>query len=165
MPVIKYRVHLSDIERKKLSEIIARGSAPARMIIHAQVLLAADVSQSPKISEVKIAALYNINPQTVHTIRRNYATKGLDFALARKRRTITPVSRKINDAIEAQIVAISSSEPPKGYGKWTLRLLAKTLVEMKIIDSISHETVGQILKKTSRKTPVTRIQIPADIAI
>lgn len=150
MPAVKYRVVLSDQERNKLSEIITKGKAPARMIMHASVLLAADEGRSKKISEEKIAALYKINPQTVHTIRKKYAKEGLDAALNRKKRKISPVTKKINDDIEAKIIAISSGEPPEGYCRWTLRLLAQTVIELKIIESISHESVSQILKKLNR---------------
>ena len=149
MPMIKYRVILSDKERSKLAGIISKGTASARSIMHAHVLLAADESKGQKRSEKEIASLFLVNPQTVHTIRKTYATEGLDAAIDRKKRQTPPIQPKITGDVEAKIIALSCSEPPEGRSKWTVRLLADKVVELQIIDSISHESVFRLLKKTN----------------
>ena len=149
MPMIKYRVILSDKERSKLAGIITKGTASAKSIMHAHVLLAADEGKGRKRSEKEIASLFLVNPQTVHTIRKTYATEGLDAAIGRKKRQTPPIQPKITGDVEAKIIALSCSEPPEGRSKWTVRLLADKVVELQIIDSISHESVFRLLKKTN----------------
>ena len=149
MSVIKYRVILTDRERSKLVKVITKGSASAKMIMHANVLLAVDEGNTKKRSEKEIASLLHISSQTVHTIRKTYATEGVDAALVRKKRQTPPVQPKITGDIEARIIALSCSEPPDGRSKWTLRLLADKVVELQIIDSISHESVYRLLKITN----------------
>ena len=147
MPMIKYRVILSDKERSKLAGIISKGTASAKSIMHAHVLLAADESKGRKRSEKEIASLFLVNPQTVHTIRKTYATEGLDAAIGRKKRQTPPIQPKITGDVEAKIIALSCSEPPEGRSRWTVRLLANRVVELQIIDNISHESVFRLLKK------------------
>lgn len=149
MPVIKYRVILTDKERSKLARIISKGTASAKSIMHAHVLLNADEGNSQKRSEKEIAKLLHINAQTVHTIRKTYATEGLDAAVGRKKRQTPPIQPKITGDVEAKIIALSCSEPPEGRSKWTVRLFADRVVELQIIESISHESVFRILKKTN----------------
>lgn len=149
MPVIKYRVILTAKEQNKLIKIISKGTASAKSIMHANVLLAADEGNAKKQSEKEIATLFHINSQTVHTIRKTYATEGLDAALGRKRRKTPPIQPKITGDVEAKIIALSCSEPPEGRSKWTLRLLADKVVELQIVENISHESVHRLLKKTN----------------
>ena len=154
MPINKYHVRLSPDERKTLLDTVSKGSAPAKMIMHAHVLLHADENDVGKRkSEVEIAQLLHVNQQTVHTIRRKYAEKGLDAALGRKKREIPPITPKITGEIEARIIALSCSDPPTGRSKWSLRLLADKSVELQYIESISHEAVGRLLKKRTETTP------------
>ncbi len=149
MPVIKYRVILSHQERSRLLKLVSKGKESARKILHANILLAADENVGKKLSEKEIAERFHVNYQTVHTVRKTYATAGLDAALGRKKRKTPPVPAKITGDIEARIIALSCSEPPDGRSRWTLRLLADKAVELQFIDSISHEAVGRLLKKTS----------------
>ena len=149
MPVIKYRVILSPQERSKLLKLVSKGTESARKILHANILLAADENERPKLSEKEIAERFHVNYQTVHTVRKTYATAGMVTALGRKKRDKPPVPAKITGDIEARIIALSCSEPPEGRVKWTLRLLANKAVELQYIDSISHEAVGRLLKKTN----------------
>jgi len=149
MPVIKYRVILTARERNKLIKIISKGTASAKSIMHANVLLTADEGNAKKQSEKEIANLFHINSQTVHTIRKTYATEGLEAALGRKRRKTPPIQPKITGDVEAKIIALSCSEPPEGRSKWTLRLLADKVVELQIVENISHESVYRLLKKTN----------------
>jgi transposase len=154
MPKIKYHVRLSKKERTKLLEIISKGSASARAIMRANVLLAADENNpNAKKSEAEIAELFNVHPQTVHTIRKEYAEKGLDATINRKKRGTPPVEPKITGEVEAKIIALSCSSPPPGRSRWSLRLLADKSVEFGYVDSISHEAVGRLLKKRTQASP------------
>lgn len=150
MPKLKYHVRLSSDERDSLIDLVSKGSAPARKIMHANVLLAADEKDGARISEAEIAARFHVNQQTVHAIRRRYAEKGLAAAVARKKRETPPVEPKITGDVEAKIIALSCSAPPNGRSRWSLRLLADKAVELRYIDSISHEAVGRLLKKRAQ---------------
>jgi len=153
MPKNKYHVRLSPDERNTLIDIVSKGSAPAKAIMHANILLTADENNaSGRKSEREIAEIFHVNQQTVHTIRRRYSEKGLDAAIGRKKRETPPVKPKITGDVEAKIIALSCGAPPKGRSKWSLRLLADKSVELKYIDSISHEAVGRLLKKRTQAT-------------
>lgn len=148
LPKVRYHVRLSDEERKALLKIISKGSASAKTIMHANVLLAADESaEGGKKSEAEIAQLFHVHQRTVHTIRQQYSEHGLQVALARKKRETPPVAPKITGEVEAKIIALSCSSPPPGRSRWSLRLLADKAVELHYIDDISHEAVGRLLKK------------------
>jgi transposase len=154
MPKNKYHVRLKKMERKRLLDIVSKGSASAKAIMHANVLLSADeINSDVRKSEAEIAALYHVNPQTVHTIRRRYSEKGLGAALSRKKRETPPVAPKITGEVEAKIIALSCGVPPEGRSRWSLRLLADKAVELQYIDSISHEAVGRLLKKRTQTAP------------
>lgn len=151
MPKIKYRVRLSQDERNTLLNHVSKGSASAKSIMHANVLLAADENNpSGRKSEVEIAELFHVNPQTVHAIRKRYSEQGLDATIGRKRRETPPVEPKITGDVEAKIIALACSTPPTGRSRWSLRLLADKAVELQYIDSISHEAVGRLLKKRTQ---------------
>ena len=153
MPKVKYHVRLSKKERTTLLGIISKGAASARSIMRANVLLVADENNpNGQKSESEIAEMFNVHPQTVHTVRKEYSEQGLDVALSRKKRETPPVEPKITGEVEAKIIAISCSAPPPGRSKWTLRLLADKAVELEYIDSISYVAVGNLLKKRV-KTP------------
>ena len=149
MPVVKYTVLLTDAERFKLTAIVTKGKATAKVILHANILLAADASKGKPSSEKVIAEQCHVNAQTVHTVRRKFCSEGLDAALSRKKRKIPPRTPKLTGEVEAKIIALSCSEPPMGRTKWTLRLLANRIIEMQIVESISHESVYRLLKKTN----------------
>jgi transposase len=154
LPKVRYHVRLSESERKMLLKVISKGSASAKYIMHANVLLAADENaEGGKKSEVEIAKLFHVHPQTVHTIRVVYCEKGLQAALGRKKRESPPVEPKLTGEVEAKIIALSCSTPPQGRSKWTLRLLADKAVELQYIDSISHVAVGRLLKKRIKTAP------------
>lgn len=150
MPKTKYHVLLSTDERKTLLDLVSKGSASAKAIMHANVLLAADKNAGNRKSEAEIAELFHVNKQTVHAIRKRYSEKGLEAAISRKKRETPPVEPKITGEVEAKIIALSCSAPPEGRAKWSLRLLADKAVELQYIDSISHEAVGRLLKKHSQ---------------
>jgi len=153
LPKVRYHVRLSDEERKTLLKMVSKGSASAKSIMHANVLLSADENaEGTKKSETEIAKLFHVHPQTVHTIRQQYSEHGLQVALGRKKRSTPPVEPKLTGEVEAKIIALSCSTPPPGRSKWTLRLLADKAVELQYIESISHVAVGRLLKKRIETT-------------
>ena len=150
MPKQLYHVNLTTKERKALLDIVKKGSASAKTIMHANVLLAADENnQQPKRSENEIAEMFNVHSQTVHSIRKEFSLHGLEATLSRKKRETPPVPAKITGDVEAKIIALSCSEPPEGRSRWTLRLLADKAIELNYVDSISHVAIGNLLKKTN----------------
>jgi hypothetical protein len=151
MPKNKYHVCLTKKERSILLDIISKGTTNAKEIMHANILLSADENSS-KVhkSEMDIAVLFHVNPQTVHTIRRRYSQAGLDTAIIRKKRDTPPVEPKITGEVEARIIALSCGTPPRGRSRWSLRLLADKAIELQIIDSISHEAISRLLKKRTK---------------
>ena len=151
MPKTKYHVRLSTDEQKALFDLVSKGSASAKSIMHANVLLAADENNTgTRKSEAEIAEIFHVNQQTILTIRKMFSEKGLDAAIGRKKRETQPVEAKITGDVEAKIIALSCSAPPPGRSKWSLRLLADKAIELEYIDSISHEAVGRLLKKRAQ---------------
>lgn len=129
MPKIKYHVRLSRNERSTLTKLISKGTASAKAIMHANVLLAADENNTNRKSEAEIAELFHVNFQTVHTIRQRYSEEGFNAAIGRKKRGTPPIEPKITGDVEAKIIALSCSTPPEGRSKWSLRLLADKSVD------------------------------------
>lgn len=149
MPKVKYTIKLTNEERDKLNKIIKTGSSPARVILRANILLISDASFGKALTVAETADLLGTTSTTVQTVRTAYAENGLDGALYRKKRVTPPVQPKVDGNLEAHIIAICCSEPPKGYERWTLRLIAEKCVELGYIDSISHMTIKRTLKKTN----------------
>jgi len=152
MPIIKYRVNLAPDERERLERLLDNGRLDRRATMHIRVLLLADERQpGRKMSEQAIARELGINSQTVHTIRRRYATLGLEAAIHRKSRSKAASGMRITPDVRTRIIALSQTAPPAGKSRWTLRLLAHHAIEQHIVDRISHETVGQVLKSASQQ--------------
>lgn len=145
----KYRVELAPQQRQQLETLIRSGNAPAQTQTHARILLKADCSEGgPAWTDDAIAAACDVSRPTIERVRRAFVTKGLDAALYRKKWT-GPSRRKLDGAQEAQLVAVTCGDPPDGYERWTLVLLADKLIELKVVDSITPETVRRVLKKTN----------------
>jgi len=145
----KYPVTLTSDERDQLYDLIAAGTAPARRLTHARILLKADQSPgAPAWTDEAIAEAVEISQPTVARIRRQYVEQGLDAALNRRvpRRVY---ERKLDGEQEARLVALACSEPPTGQARWSLRLLADKLVELEVTESVSFQTVRRVLKKTN----------------
>ena len=142
-----YKVNLTKEERAKLSKITTTGKAAAKEVLHANILLATDDKRSPKLTVSAAADKCNTTTTTVQTIRKLYAVGGFDAALKRKKRITPPIQPKITGEVEAHIIALACSEPPEGFAKWSLRLLADKAVELEYIDNISYVSVGTLLKK------------------
>ena len=148
MPAKKYRVRLSQEQREKLEELTRRGTISVRKYKRARVLLLADEnSEQARKNDEQVAELVDTSLPTVHRVRRRFVEEGLDAALNEKPRPGKP--RTFDGKDRAAVIALACSEPPEGHARWSLRLLADKLVELEIVDSISHRTVRDILKKTN----------------
>jgi len=145
----KYIVRLTPEERQELHELIKKGKAPAYRIKHANILLAVDLDGPMAWPDEKAAQAFHCVISTVAEIRQRLVMQGLAAALTRKPHAQPPRKPILDGAQEARLTALACSKPAAGRAKWTLHLLADKLVELKIVDSISHETVRKILKKTN----------------
>jgi DNA-binding transcriptional ArsR family regulator len=145
----KYRVILSETEREELKRLIAAGTAPARKLTHARILLKADQSpEGPGWVDEAIADAVETSQPTVSRVRKHYFEEGLKAALNR-RAPNREYHRKLNGEQEARLIALACSEPPEGQARWSLRLLADRLVELEVVDDLSYQTVRRTLKKTN----------------
>ncbi len=145
----QYVVTLTEQERGFLQDLISAGKGPARKLAHARVLLKADQGpEGPAWTDQRISQALEVSPSTIERIRRRFVDKGLEEAIGRRRPRV-PKQRKLDGRQEAQLIALTCSEPPKEQGRWTLRLLAGKMVELEYVDSLSYETVRRTLKKTN----------------
>jgi len=142
----KYVVRLSDAERERLSELVARGRVSATVRQRALILLKSDV-EGPAWTDEQIAELAQVGLSTVHRVRQRCVEEGLEAAMQRKPSPHRQY-RKLDGVQEAQLVALACSTPPAGRVCWTMQLLADKLVELHVVDSISPDTVRVTLKKT-----------------
>ena len=145
----KYVVRLTPEERQTLQAMVDKGKGAADKLLRGRIFLKADVSDDgPGWTDLEIADAFEVGASTVHRLRQRLVEEGLDAALLRKPQS-TRRPAKLDGAQEAKLIAIACSEAPAGRARWTLQLLADKLVELKVVDSISDETVRQRLKKTS----------------
>jgi len=146
----KYIVRLSSEEREQLLSLVKKGKAAARKQLRARILLQADQGElGPAACDEEIAASLETSICTVGRLRQRLVEEGLPAALEDKRLDTPCRPPKLDGRQEAQLVAMCCSQPPKGWARWTLRLLGSRLVELEVVDCISHETVRQVLKKTN----------------
>lgn len=147
MPAYKYPVTLSPVQRKELKSLCQRGEISARKLARARILLLADQNRPQgAMADHQIHEVLDVSQGTIRRVRKKCATGGLEMALEELSRSGRPL--KFNGYQRAQVAALACSDPPEGHSQWSLRLLADHLVELDVIDDISHETVGRILKKT-----------------
>jgi len=144
----RYVVRLTDEERRRLREMVSKGRAAAYRIKHANILLNVD-ADGPNWTDERAAEAFGCHPKTVANVRQRLVEGGLDAAIERKKRDRPPRTPVCDGEAEARIIALRCGEPPAGRARWTLRLLAEKAVELEIVPAISHETVRQVLKKTS----------------
>lgn len=145
----KYIVKLSETERSQLKELISSGEGTARHIRRAYILLKSDSSSGgPNWKYQAICDAYEVSSLTVYNVRKNYIEGGLKRAILRKKPERV-YERRLDGEGEAHLIALACSEPPDGYERWSLRLLKDRMVRLEIVESISHETIRQTLKKTS----------------
>ena len=145
----RYRVTLTQEEREQLRQMISRGKADARKLAHARMLLQADEAEGgPRRTDEQIASALDTSTRTVERVRERFVEQGLEAALL-PRPSKRIYARKLDGRQEARLIALACSEPPAGKRRWTLRMLADEMVDLEVVESLSHETVRQALKKTS----------------
>jgi hypothetical protein len=145
----KHKVTLTDLEVEFLEEITRKGKRSVQIIRNAYILLNCNESQNgKKRKDEDIASMLSITVRTLENIRKRFVMDGFEIALYGKKsdRVYTP---KVDGDVEAHLLALSCSDPPKGYSRWSLRLLSSRMVELQYVDSISHEKVRTVLKKTN----------------
>jgi len=144
----KYLITLTEEERHSLHKLVRSGNAGARKITRARILLKADQNPgAPAWIDQQICVALDVGVTTVERIRKRFVEDGLAAALNRQKNRPLPFRRKLDGHQEAQLVTLACSHPPEGRTRWTLRLLADTLVELEIVDTISYQTVRRVLKK------------------
>jgi len=142
------RVSLDEAQRAHLRTLVGSGTAPARMLARARVLLKADHGEGgPGWSDAAIAGALDVHPSTAQRVRRRFVEEGLAATLAR-RRPDRVYGRRLDGRQEARLVALACGDPPPGQARWSPRLLAGELVRPEVVAAVSHETVRQALKKT-----------------
>jgi hypothetical protein len=143
----EYIVELTDDERSTLQEVVKKLKGSSQKVKRANILLKADVG-GPGWTDARIAEALDCRTKTVENVRRRFVEVGFDEALNGKKRETAPTEKLLDGEQEAKIIALRLGTPPAGYGKWTLRLLARKVVELEIVDSVSYQTVRRTLKKT-----------------
>lgn len=145
----KYLVSLTADERDHLTALIAAGTAAAKRLAHARILLKADDGDGgPGWPDEAIAEAVEVSTDTVARVRQRFVEHGLEAALVRKKQDRPSRERVLDGAAEARLLAVACSDPPDGRKAWTLRMLADKLVELEVVDGVSTETVRRVMKKT-----------------
>jgi transposase len=143
----KYIVWLDDDERERLQRWVRAGKAAAYKIRHANMLLMADAN-GPAWADEQIAEGLGVSIGQIEHLRRRFVEQGIDACLARKKQDRPSIEPKFDGEKEAKLIALACGKAPQGRERWSLRLLADRAVELRIVDSTSHETVRQVLQKT-----------------
>jgi len=145
--MVKYKVSLTQKEREELLSITKGGTHTSKKFIHALILLNCDEGEfSDKVTNEEVANVLKIGPRTIDRVKKKFVEEGFDAALD-NRPTTRVYARKADGDVEAHLIALSCSEAPEGFSRWSLRLLAETMVELEYVEDISHETVRRVLKK------------------
>jgi len=149
--MILYTIKLSKTEVEDLKKIISKGSHTTQSFKAAYILLDCDkgeFSDDPKITNDEICKILKVGARTIDRVKKKFIEEGFESALERRPSTQT-YKKKADGDLEAKLVTLCCSEPPAGFSKWSLRLLAEKMIELKYIDYISHVTVREVLKKTN----------------
>jgi hypothetical protein len=154
----KYKVSLEKEEREGLEAIVQKGNHRSQKVVNALVLLNCDQGefQDRPMKNEDVAAVLRISMRKIDRIKRRFVEEGLECALT-GRKGERVYERKADGDFEAHIVALSCTEPPEGYVRWSLRLLADRAVELRYIESISYETIRRLLKKRNKTMEEARV--------
>ncbi len=144
----KYIVRLSDAERQECNKVVSELKGSSQKARRAHILSKAD-ADGPAWTDEKIGEAFGCRVQTVENVRKRFVTEGFELALNGEKRQSPPTPSILDGEGEAKVIAMRLGKPPAGYGRWTLRLLAEQVVELEIVESISHETIRTTLKKTA----------------
>ena len=143
-----YVVRLTNQERAELHSVVKKLKGTSQKVRRAQVLLKAD-ADGPNWTDERIAEAFSCRTRTVERLRQRLVEQGFDETLHRLERAQPPVEKLLTGEQEARIIATRLGPPPKGYANWTLRLLARKVVALQIVEAVSYETVRRTLKKTA----------------
>jgi transposase len=154
---MKNSIELIQEQREQLEDIISKGSAEVRKILHAQVLLKIDSGKDgPNWSDERIKEAYGVSPSTIWRIRKRFLEQGMNDALDRRPQPERPEKIKVTGDQEARLIALVCTEPPAGYSRWTIRLIRKNVVELHIAEEVGRETIRLILKRNELKPWLTK---------
>ena len=142
----KYIVRLSDAERRVCEKVAGESKGKSQKGRRANILLKAD-ADGPAWTDERICEAVACRAQTVENVRKRFVTERFEAALEGQKRQTPPTPPILDGEAEAKVIALRLGKPPAGYGRWTLRLLAEQVVELEIVESISHETIRTTLKK------------------
>jgi hypothetical protein len=149
MAAKKFIVELDAAERARLHALISKGTAPAKVILKARILLKADAGEgAPGWLDAQIVEAFDTNLTMVSRVRETLVPDGLVAVLTRKTRQTPPVPAIFDGEAQAKLTALACSAPPVGHARWIIRLLAQHVVERKIVETAHFNTVGRALKKT-----------------
>ena len=149
MHMIRYKIKLTKTEVEELKSIINRGYHTSQTFRTAYILLNCDKGKySEKVTNEQISKVLKIGMRTIDRVKKKFVEEGMEATLER-RPTSRIYEKKVDGDVEAKLVTLCCSDPPKGRAKWSLRLLADKMVELKYVDSISYVTVRDVLKKTN----------------
>lgn len=143
----KYIVRLTPDERDQLQAVIKKLKGSSQKVRRAQILLKAD-ADGPNWTDQEIADAFDCRTKTVENIRRRLVEQGFEVTLNGVKRRRPPTDKLLDGEQEAQVIAMRLGTPPAGYANWSLRLLARKVIELGLVETVSHETVRQTLKKT-----------------
>ena len=143
-----YIVRLTEAERETLEQVVKKLKGTSQKVRRAQILLKAN-ADGPGWTDARIAEAFSCRRETVQRLRERFVVSGFQEALDGRKRAEPPTEKLLNGKEEAKIIATRLGPPPKGYANWTLRLLARKVIELEIVDEISYETVRRTLKKTA----------------
>jgi len=147
--MVRYKVTLTEAERDCLLSIIKKGKHKSKKYRHALILLNCDEGElSDKVTNNDICRVLKIGMRTIDRLKKRFVEEGLEGIFGEKK-SKRVYRKKIDGDLEARLIALSCSDPPAGYSRWSLRLLADKVVELNYVDNISYETIRKALKKTN----------------
>lgn len=147
--MIKYKVALTKEEHEELMDIVSKGSHTSQQYRTAYILLNCDEGKyGEKNSGIQISRVLKVSARMIDRAKQRFVEEGFEACLERKPMSRTK-EKKADGDTEARLIALSCSKAPEGFARWSLRLFADKMVELKYIDSISHETIRKVLKKTN----------------
>jgi len=158
----KYKVTLEEEERKELETITQKGNNNSQKVLNALILLNCDEGayQDCRRKNIEIADVLRVSMRKIDRLKKRFVEDGFEVALE-GRKGSRVYEKKADGDFEAHLVALSCSRPPEGFARWSLRLLADQVVELRYIDSISHETVRRVLKKRNKTLEKARLGHPS----
>jgi len=148
MPKKLYDISIDKQERRALEKIVSSGKSSAKEVLRSNILLNSDSSGGRvPVKTRDLATLLNTSTTTVQNVRKRYCNSSMDETIKRKKRETPPITPKVDGEFEARLIALACQQPPAGYAKWNLRLLADKSVELGYIGNVSHMTISRVLKK------------------